>query len=91
MYNRSVLGLIKERLDWKKVIIIYGARQTGKTTLCKELIKYQGEQNCLYLDCERASIKETLESENMLEIKRMFQDKKFIVLDEAQVVKDIGR
>lgn len=91
MYNRTVLELIKERLSWKKVVIIYGARQTGKTTLCKELIKFKGEENCIYLNCERASIKETLEKQNILEIIRMFQGKKFVVLDEAQVVTDIGR
>jgi uncharacterized protein len=91
MINRSILPHIKSWLDKHKVIIIYGARQVGKTTLSKALIQDQGEENCTYLSCERVSVRETLESQNLEEIIKSFQGKKFVVLDEAQLVNDIGR
>jgi uncharacterized protein len=91
MYTRTLFDLVKEKLPWKKVIIIYGARQVGKTTLCKDLMIALGVDNCLYLNCEQKSIKQILESQNMLEIIRLFGGKKNIFLDEAQLVDDIGR
>ena len=36
--KRSIKSQVVETLGQKKVIIIYGARQVGKTTLVKEII-----------------------------------------------------
>ena len=53
-YPRAVLNQLKDWLNKGKVIMLYGARQVGKTTLCTQLAKeYEGTK---LLNCERATI-----------------------------------
>ena len=52
---------IQNNLFKGKAIILYGARQTGKTTLVKEIIKnYQGDAR--YLNCELLSVQDGLKT-----------------------------
>jgi len=84
-------NIAKEIESWffeKKVLIIYGARQVGKTTLVQEILKNYSET--LFLSCERPVVKNLLESQNLTQIKSFFADNKIIVLDEAQVIEEIG-
>ena len=68
---------------------MYGPRQVGKTTLCKELIaKYGSERS--YVDCEIIEKKQALEDQNPDRLRKFLGDGKFFVLDEAQKVSDIG-
>lgn len=90
LINRNVISLIQGWLDKHKVIIIYGARQVGKTTISKILISQRGESNCKYFNCEVTASRKVFESNNLLEIINSFDSKKFIVIDEAQKVKNIG-
>lgn len=90
MLNRSVFNLVQNWIGKNKVIIIYGARQVGKTTLSKLLIKNEGEGNSLYFNCEDWDKREVLESKNLIKIINNFDGKKFVVIDEAQKVNDIG-
>ena len=39
MYTRTIEQQIKEKMFKNKVIILYGARQVGKTTLVKKYAK----------------------------------------------------
>ncbi len=38
MYQRIIQSDIESKLFQGKAIIVYGARQVGKTTLCKQLL-----------------------------------------------------
>jgi len=39
MFDRSIKKQVNEVLYKGKVVVIYGARRTGKTTLSKEILK----------------------------------------------------
>lgn len=78
--------------DWLfkgKIIILYGARQVGKTTLVKEIAKKNGAENS-YINCEIIDNKQALEDQNPERLKKFLGDGNFFILDEAQKVKDIG-
>lgn len=87
---RTVEKSIKERLFKGKVIIIYGARQVGKTTLSKSIIKEYGEQ-ARYLNCELLPVERGLSELDAGKIKTFLGDYKIIVLDEAQNIPNIGK
>jgi len=87
-FKRSVYDQIKTWLFQEKVIILYGARQVGKTTLSKVILQDFSESS--YLNCERLAIKELLESGNLERIKDYFGNSKLVVLDEAQKISNIG-
>lgn len=84
---RELSEVIEKWLFRKKIIIIYGARQVGKTTLVKEILKnHNGE----YYNCEIIRVNQALEKKDPYSIKDFIGVGKLVVFDEAQKVNDIG-
>lgn len=87
--KRTIEPLIEEALFKNKVIVIYGPRQSGKTTLARKILENRPQGK--YLLCERPEVSEVLESNSVEKIISFFEGSKLIILDEAQTVKNIGR
>lgn len=89
MYKRIIEKSIVEHLFKGKIIILYGPRQVGKTTLVKKILEeYQGPKK--YIQCDIPSQRYSIEKPEPEEMKKFFGDAKLIVLDEAQLVLNIG-
>ncbi len=86
---RILQSQIEESLFKGKIIILYGARHVGKTTLCKEILK-KYPQNNKYINCELLQNKTALETTNDEKLKDFLGSAKLVILDEAQKIKDIG-
>jgi len=89
MYVRFIQKSVENWLFKSKIVIIYGPRQAGKTTLVKTILNKFGDDG-LYLNCEVDSVKRELSKVEPSQLKSFFGNKKIIVLDEAQVVSNIG-
>ena len=89
MYTRELKKEIQKWLEEDNVIIVYGARQVGKTTLVKE-IATELDSNPLYIDCEEVLTQDILNTRNLQDYKTLIQDYKVVIFDEAQKVKHIG-
>lgn len=89
MIPREIEKKIHDKLFKKKIVIIYGARQVGKTTLVKNLLKKYPNKS-LYLNCDELDIRSALTDKTSTEIKAFLGENKLIVLDEAQRVRNIG-
>lgn len=87
--KRTIQNSIEEALFGRKIIIIYGARQVGKTTLVKEIQKKHADES-VYLNCDEPDIREALTNKTSTEIKAFLGNKKLVIVDEAQRVKNIG-
>jgi uncharacterized protein len=87
--NREIEKLVKNWLFKDKILLLFGARQVGKTTFVKNFLKKYGISKNYY-NCELLSVKQKLESENPEELRKYFGNEKFIVLDEAQKIRNIG-
>jgi uncharacterized protein len=92
MLERTIKNNIIKSLYKNKVIIIYGARRVGKTTLVKQILKEQEElgKKTSYLNCESLNIKPKLETTNELLLKDFLGAKDLVILDEAQNINSIG-
>jgi predicted AAA+ superfamily ATPase len=88
--NRLFQAKIEAKLGKGKVIVLYGPRQVGKTTLAKEILKKHNSGNG-YFNCEEAVVSETLLSMSSSRMFGYFSGNKIIVLDEAQSVLNIGK
>lgn len=87
--KRVVQKHIEANLYQGKVIVVYGPRQSGKTTMVKNII--EGIKSSKYLLCELPEVSEILQTQSPEKILSFFGDVNLVVLDEAQTVKNIGR
>lgn len=92
MIKRSLQDKIEKQLYKGKVIVIYGARRVGKTTLAKQIIEDQEKQGIksLYLNCELITVNQKLETTNEQDLKDFIGNNKLVILDEAQHIQNIG-
>ncbi len=88
MVKRILLNEIKKKIGTKKSIILFGARQTGKTTLLKEL--FSGKDDVLWLNGDDLDTHKIFETTSATRLKASFANYKFIIVDEAQRIKNIG-
>jgi predicted AAA+ superfamily ATPase len=86
---RYIQKSIESKFFKGKAIIIYGARQVGKTTLVQEILK-KYPKDSIYLNCDEPDIRNALTDKTSTEIKAFLGDYKLVVLDEAQRVRNIG-
>jgi len=86
---RKIEDKIEKKFFKKKIIILYGARQVGKTTLVKNFIKKYPKKS-IYLNCDELDIRNALTDKTSTEIKAFLGNNKLVVLDEAQRVRNIG-
>ena len=81
---------ILKRLNKGKIIIIYGARQVGKTTLVKSIADKSGIPFS-YINCDEGSVQgKLMTADTSLALKALTGSPKLVILDEAQRIRDIG-
>lgn len=85
--KRELEDIIRAYLDKGKVIVLYGARQVGKTTLIKNLFPSYNE--VLYLACDQARIKEQIVPDALL-LNKLVGNYPIVVFDEAQYLDNPG-
>lgn len=87
--KRYILSKIKQDLASDKVIVIYGPRQVGKTTLLNE-IKSVFKEKTLFISGEDRFIQEWMSSKSIAILKKNIGDYKILIIDEAQHIDQIG-
>lgn len=87
MFDRTIGKRIIEKINGGKAIVVVGARQVGKTTLLKEILK---DKEFLFLDADDPSTRSLLQSPTTEEIRTFIGEHKYIFLDEAQRIPGIG-
>ncbi len=87
MYERILEKVITKRLNGGKAIVVVGARQVGKTTLIKKILK---NKKYLFLDGDDPTIRNLLTTPNTEQLRTLIGRNTIVFLDEAQRIKDIG-
>jgi uncharacterized protein len=86
---RLIENRINNLLFKGKAVILYGARQVGKTTLLRRLQENRPEKS-IYLNCDEPDIRHSLTNVSSTEIKALFGSAKLVFLDEAQRIPNAG-
>ncbi len=90
MYVRQKqLEHLPRHLSPGKVVVLYGARRTGKTTLIREYLK-SVQEPYLSVTGEDIIVQEFLASRSIEKIKAFIGEYRLVVIDEAQAIPDIG-
>ncbi len=88
MINRFLEPKIRAKLGSEKAILLFGARQLGKTTLLKKL--FATDQSALWLNGDEPDVQALFNQVNSSRLKTLFAGRKYVVIDEAQRIPDIG-
>jgi len=89
MIKRELFDIVRQQFFKGKILVILGARQTGKTTLIRELQKKYANDS-IYLNCDQPNVAEQLKNRSSQELNYVIKDKKVVFIDEAQRVENIG-
>lgn len=72
-----------------KAIIVFGARQVGKTTMLHDVFKNESD-NVLWLNGDEPDVRAMFENATSMRLNAIIGSKKIVVIDEAQRIADIG-
>lgn len=89
MINRILEKKLISKTKDSKAILLFGARQTGKTTLLKKL--YGEKESVLWLNGDNNDTHNLLLDTSVSRFKVLFDKYNMIIIDEAQQINDIGR
>jgi predicted AAA+ superfamily ATPase len=87
---RIVQQQIMAKLGMQKVIMLYGTRRTGKTTIIERIFSKHPEDTLL-LQGEDMQVSEILQRRTITNYARLMAGKKIIIIDEAQAIPEIGK
>jgi len=87
MIKRTVLQTLQEKLHKGKAIVLLGPRQVGKTTLILHCLK---GKDFLFLDGDDPEIRDLLDNSGTSKLKAIIGNFKWVFIDEAQRIKDVG-
>ena len=88
MINRILGNNIQNVLYKNKAIILLGARQTGKTTLLKQL--FGQEKNILWLNGDDSDVHNLFINATSTSLKAAIGNYTTVIIDEAQRIENIG-
>lgn len=87
--ERKQFENIKRLFAPNKVIVIYGPRRCGKTTLVRRFLeKYKGKY--LLVNGEDIVVQQELSSQSVEKLKSFIGENNLLVIDEAQKIKNVG-
>ena len=88
--SRKVVDHIVSKIGKNKVILLFGTRRVGKTYLIKEIEK-DLTVPFLHLNAEDHDVQQLLANRSVANYKRLIGTARLLVIDEAQVIPDIGK
>lgn len=90
MIDRKIESIILEALVPGKVVILLGARRTGKTVMLKKIVSMNSESS-LFFNGEDFEVQRLLENRSVANYEKILGTSKLLVIDEAQKVPEIGK
>lgn len=89
MIERTITAAINDRLFRGKAVLLFGPRQSGKTTLVKSILQGRTEKN-LVLNGDEPDVREMLSGATSTRLKTIAGNAKIVFIDETQRIPDIG-
>ena len=90
MIRRDLKERILKNLHQRDVVVLYGARRVGKTTLMEEIYEELHEKK-QFLNSENPSHYNLLTSQRFSTYEAAFSNLDYLMIDEAQVIPNIGK
>ena len=87
---RALSKEILKKLIPQQVIVLYGARRVGKTTLI-ENIKSKLSGSIKYINAENSVQRKEIDTDNVYQLEQLLKKYDYLIIDEAQQINQIGQ
>ena len=87
--ERSIISRLQKAITPGRVLVLYGPRQVGKTTLVMDLLA-QTDLSHVYISADELTYREALASQDRRILGELLGGRELLVIDEAQRVPNIG-
>lgn len=88
MIERCLEKEIESRFHGGKIIILLGSHQVGKTTLLEKI--FADKADAEWFNGDEATTKAFFSNISAVRLEAYFKNKKYLIIDEAQQIEDIG-
>jgi uncharacterized protein len=88
--ERALTSQFMRKLQPNKVLVILGARRTGKTVFIKNFIKEQVHEPYILLNGEDMMVQTTLSNRTIENYRLLLGNSRLLIIDEAQKIPEIG-
>jgi uncharacterized protein len=89
-FNRNLSTTIQKWISRPEIIIIYGARQVGKTTLTNDLVANIPSDQITRINGDMIWNHDLLDFSHGISMIPITKGKKILIIDEAQKIPNIG-
>ncbi len=89
MIERVIKDKILQKMFKKKAIVVFGARQVGKTTLVENIINSM-DIPTIKFNGDEPDVRDLLSNQTSSALKNFTAGKKIVLIDEAQRIENIG-
>lgn len=89
-FSRDILPQVLSKISINKVLLVYGARRVGKTHLLRT-VEQNFKGRTLFLNAEDIDSSNLLSDRRVASFRRWVSDIDLLIIDEAQVVREIGK
>ena len=88
MIHRTLENKLRQLLGSPKAIIVMGARQVGKSTLLHTL--FDSLDDVIWMNGDDSDVQELFNQMTSTRLKAIIGNKRYLVIDEAQRIQDVG-
>lgn len=88
MIERLLYKSIEDKLFKGKIVVLAGARQVGKTTLLKQILR--NKEGVLWLNGDELQVQNLFNNASADRLLSEFGGSKIVILDEAQRIENVG-
>lgn len=90
MISRELKPLLKQKMIPGQVVVLYGPRRVGKTTLLEEVAK-EFDGRVKFLNAERSIDRAAIDTLDFTKIQSLVSGTDLLIIDEAQKIASIGQ
>lgn len=86
---QALLGRLERSIAPNRVVVVYGPRRVGKTTLIRRYVR-EHDPDALLVSGEDIAVREYLESQSLARLRTFVGSRRTLIIDEAQYVREVG-